>query len=80
LHVGESKIDQTKVRAEDATYFIYQLLEDVVHPGPDRFQIFERRQAFCFASVLSGGRGIKLIFLGRQGHGRALVCAFTDSK
>jgi hypothetical protein len=68
LNVSESKVDQTKVRAIHATHLVYQLLEDVVHPGPDRSQVFERRQAFYFTSVLAGRRGVELVFLDRWGH------------
>jgi hypothetical protein len=32
-------------------YLVNQLLEHVVHPGPDRSQVFERRQALCFAPL-----------------------------
>ena len=39
---------------------VNQLLENVVHPRPDRSQVFERRQALCFARLFTSLFGVLL--------------------
>jgi len=61
LYVREIEVDHTKVRAVHPTYLVNQLLENVVHPGSNRSQVFKRRQVLCFALLFIILFGVQLV-------------------